>query len=255
MIITSVTPSRISPVGQGTITITGTALGAVQTVLVGGLACTGVVVVNPTTVTAQWPLRVSNGVYDWGYDTVDLSISDGVTTVVAAGAITWMTPIVLRGLQAFEDVLGAGNTNNGYFYNWSPKQIVHNKLDISTIPTNGLFPQCCTWVEAERLQLDESTSATLVYAVPGGVGAIKPVKDVTNVIAEAAALIADLVRALYYDISLGGNVLDARVTAKHYNLLPLTSGSYLAVQLDIEYRYEHIWTDSTQDTVWYNTQA
>lgn len=246
--ISSVTPSRLSPVAEGSLVIlgsgfTGTAGGTIE-----GRPMTDYVVVSDNEVHATWPRRVDNGRFNFAQSDVDLQIGSASKTV------TYTAPVNLRCVQNLETTLAGATTANGYYYNWSQPQVIRGKFDASTRATNGQWPIGVVWMEDESFIESESTGNLRVYDLPVGIGALLPLADNLEPTAQAAILMADLIRAAYLDISQGKNALSTDVVAKKYAVYPAESGMLLGVDARLVIRYQHIAQDSTQEVFWQNTQ-
>lgn len=248
MTVTGITPARISPVATGTLHITGTDLEGTTSITIEGRACTDIVATS-TTVTAKWPLRMSSGAYTWNNDTVSVVVSDGTDT--ATTNISYLMPVDLSALRAFESHLAAANTSNGYFFNWSPSQITGFHVDPNTWTTNGLWPQAVSYIETQRYMPEESTAGQRVYHCTACLDACKPIKDMKSVQAEAQAMISDLTRAICLDISADGFTYNVDVIEKSAVIMQgLAVGSLLAVSIVYEFEYNHIENDPTNQTTW-----
>lgn len=122
-VLTSVSPTSGFQVGGQTLTLTGTGFLAGATVTVGGSACTGVTVVNATTVTCTTPSSTSAGAKDvkiTNTDTQNSTLSSGITYYPApdvtsvspsGGALAGGTLVTIyaTGLQAAPTVTVGGN--------------------------------------------------------------------------------------------------------------------------------------------------
>lgn len=252
MSIASISPARISPIASGTLTITGSGFTGYTSGTVDGRALTDFVVVSDTEITAKWPVRVTSGKIDFHQENVTVTIANGTTPM--SGAVTYVAPVNLRAVQHLEDTLAAGSSNAGYFFNWSQPQIVRGKFDVSTRAVNGQWPVGVVWLEDERYNDPESTANLRVYDAQFGIGALMPLRDNMEPTAQAALMIADLVRAAYKDVSLGNNALCADITEKNYDIFPTESGMLIGAHVRGMFRYQHVAQDSTQETFWQNTQ-
>lgn len=252
--ITAITPARISPIASGTLVVTGTGFTGYTGCTVDGVVAESFVVVSDTEIRAKWPQRVTSGKYNFRQEAVDVVISDGVTPVASAGAVTYVAPVNLRIAQNLEDTLAAATPDTGYFFAWSQEQVVRGKFDISTRAVNGEWPVGVVWIEDERYDENESTSNLRVYDLPFGIGALMPLLDNMEPTAQAALMIADLTRVAYKDISQGKNALCTDVTEKNYDVFPTETGMLIGAHIRGASKYQHIAQDSTQEVFWVNTQ-
>jgi hypothetical protein len=250
--ITTVTPSRLSPIAQGTLTITGTGLTGYTGGTLEGRALTDFVVISDTQITATWPLRMTKGRYFFDQADVTLSLTDGTNTVTST--VAYVAPVNLRCAQHLEDALAAGTTADKYFFNWSQPQVIRGKFDVSTRAINGAYPIGVVWIEDEQYIESESTGNLRVYDMPFGMGALMPLRDGLEPTAQAALMVADLVRAAFMDISQGKNALSTDVNEKNYDVFPTETGSYIGANIRGMIRYQHVAQDSTQEVFWQNTQ-
>lgn len=250
--ISSISPARLSPISTGTLTITGSGFTGYSAGTVDGRALTDFVVVSDTQITATWPTRKTNGKIDFHQGDVVVSLTDGTHTIT--GSATYVAPVNLRIVQNLEDTLAAATTAYGYFFNWSQAQVVRGKFDVSTRAVNGQWPVGVVWLEDEKYNETESTANLRVYDVPFGIGALMPLQDGMEPTAQAALMIADLVRTAYLDISQGDNALCTDVLEKNYDVFPTETGMLIGAHIHGSARYQHIAQDSTQEEFWTNTQ-
>lgn len=248
MSITSVTPSRLSPITEGPLVIIGSGFTGQTGGTIEGRAMTDFVVISDTEIRANWPRRIDNGRLNFAQSDVTLQIG------AMSATVTYTAPVNLRCVQNLENTLAAATTANGYYFEWSQPQVIRGKFDISTRAANGQWPIGVVWMEDESFIDSESTGNLRVYDLPVGIGALVPLADNLEPNAHAALLTADLVRAAYLDISQGQNALSTDVIAKNYAVYPAESGMLLGVDIRLVIRYQHIAQDSTQEVFWQNTQ-
>lgn len=246
--ITGVSPSRLSPISEGMLTITGSGFTGLTGGTLDGRALVDFVVVSDTAITATWPRRKTDGRINFKQESVTLTIG------MATASVTYVAPVNLRCVQHAEDTLAEASTATGYFFNWSQAQIIRGKFDASTRAVNGKWPIGVVWMEDESYIESESTANLRVYDLPVGIGALMPLDDNLEPNAQAALMIADLVRTGFYDISQGQNALSTDLAEKNYGVFPLESGSLLGVDVKLMIRYQHIAEDSTQEVYWQSTQ-
>lgn len=250
--ITSIAPARISPISSGTLTINGTGFTGYTGGTVDGRPLTDFVVVSDSKITATWPIRITDGRVNFKQESVAVQITNGTTT--ASGSVLYVAPVNLRIVQNLENTLAAATTANGYFFNWSQPQVIRGKFDISTRAVNGQWPVGVVWLEDEKYNEQESTANLRVFDVPFGIGALMPLRDNLEPTAQAALMIADLVRVAFLDISQGNNALCTDVDEKNYDVFPTETGSLIGAHIHGTCRYQHVAQDSTQEVFWTNTQ-
>ena len=189
---------------------------------------------------------------DFDFVTTPSSLTDGTNT--ATSTVAYVAPVNLRCAQHHEDSLAAGTTADKYFFNWSQPQVIRGKFDVSTRAINGAYPIGVVWIEDEQYIESESTGNLRVYDMPFGMGALMPLRDGLEPTAQAALMVADLVRAAFMDISQGKNALSTDVNEKNCDVFPAESGSYIGANIRGMIRYQHVAQDSTQEVFWQNTQ-
>lgn len=245
--ITSITPSRISPVCSGLLTIAGTDLDVVTSITIEGRAAE-IKSKTATEIIASWPKRVTNGKWNYSGGTapVVLAAPLGPTT----GTIEYLSTRDGRAVLEVNERLASATVQNGFFYNWSAAEITSFQVDPSTWQS-GQWKKVVSYVESlEEIQEDE-VAGFRTYIARCRLDCAIPVKALNDATQEASLILSDLTRAVMLDISNGGFTDTTRVTSKECFVIEgLAAGSLMVAGVGYEMKIQHVENDPTQNVSW-----
>jgi hypothetical protein len=249
--ISGITPARISPVTQGTLTIAGTGFGITQgAVTVDGRAA-AVLTWTDTSITATWPPRQTNGLFDWSGGSVVVTVTGATNS-----SVEYIASRVGRAFKSICDRMAAATVQGGYFYNWSADQILGLQVDLKSFDNGSPYPRIVIYLEqGQELEADR-VAGFVTYEWTGRAEAIKPMNQVTDATQEAACLLADFQRAFMSDLSNSG-ITDTCIVGEPDigRIDGLAIGSLLGAGQTFRFKVQTIENDATQNINWFATRG
>ena len=252
--VTSISPSRISPVSCGVLTILGSSLSDVSSILVDGRAAT-IQTKADGVITAEWPKRVTNANFDYTGGAVDVVLTSPDGT--ASASIEYLSTRDGKAVQSINNRLASASVQNGFFYDWSSADIVGFQVDPSTWQT-GTWKKVVSYIESADEIPGSECAGFRSYTYRGRLDAVLPLKSLRDGTQEASLILSDLVRAVMLDISnstpgvpRSGTTDTTRVTRKDVMVVEgLSPGALLVAGIGYEFEIQHVENDPTQNTSW-----
>ena len=241
--------------GGQVVTITGTGMAAVSSVLIEGRAA-HIVSKTATEVVVRMPYRRTNGEIIWSPGSVDVVVSDGTTSATLANGYTYKATRLQMSVEAIEARAAAASTAAGYVWDYSPKQIIPVKVAPGSEAAGQAWPHIQVYTITANEDRESRTADGLTWAVDGTLLIYMPLSSMENIEHEQDLMMQDAIRILMSDTGNAGTSNYLWVTGWDKGSIDggPAAGALGAVFVNFSYKLRHIENDPTSVIQWSSTQ-